>query len=638
MKDKYLILVKTLMDSSGWVTANNLASILDVSSRSVKNYISEINQLYQDPIISSREGYRIDLEKAGKILDENKDNLPQSSQDRVDFIINSLVKENDSVDAFDLCDELYISMSTLKNELKKVKRKVAKFDLKLINNNDQLSLEGIEKNKRKLMSSILYDESSVNFVNLKTVQSAFADIDIEYIKNVVMETFEEYHYFVNDYSLTNLVLHITIAIDRIKHNYTSFVSEGEKPMVKLHEFELAKNVVDRLEKHFDIEYNEGELYELTLLLISHANATDYNNVKEANLENLVGKECMTLVNELVNEVNSYYYINLSEPEFLTRFALHIRNLLVRSKYNYSSKNPLSNGIQQSCPLIYDAALNLAHSIEQRTGLYINDDEIAYIAFHIGSALETQQALHSKINAVLYCPNYYDMNKKLISTINTNFSSSILVKNVITDETEFENLSNYDLIISTIPISSVLPIPTITVSFLLNDKDIYAIRNKIDEIKIEKKKQMLKKHLHLLTWPDLFEKNSTLETQDETIHYMCSKLVKLDCVDESFEQEIRDRESMATTAFNSFAVPHALKMNANKTSMNIMISDKGIDWDGQLVNLVLMLAFNKNERYIFNEIFDTLTMILTDNDNIKRIITARDYEEFIELLVSFVREP
>jgi len=638
MKEKYLVLIRALMDSTGWITANKLAGILNVSSRSIKNYVLEINNTFDNPISSSRKGYRIDLEKASAILKDTKLTLPQTSQDRVDFIINILVKQGKRLNFFDLCDKLFISMSTLKNELRKVKQKASKFDLTLVNNNDYLTLEGAEKNKRKLMSSILYDESSVNFVNLKSVQDAFCDINIDYIKKVVMETFEEYHYFVNDYSLTNLVLHITIAIERIKNNYTSFVSEGEKPMIKLHEFELAKKVVTKLEKYFNVVYNEGELYELTLLLISHANNMDYNTVNEANLENLVGKDCMELVTALVNDVNAFYYINLSEPEFLTRFALHIRNLLVRSRYNYSSKNPLATGIQSSCPLIYDAAIGMTSIIKEKTGLTINEDEVAYIAFHIGSALETQKAISSKINAVLYCPNYYDMNKKLIHTINTNFSNSILIKNVITNETEFDNLSNYDLIISTIPISKVLPIPTITVSILLNDKDIYSIRNKIDEIKIEKKKHMLKKHLESLIYPELFEKNEKLKTREKTIDYMCEKLVKLDCVDELFQQEILAREQMASTAFHNFAIPHAIRMDAKKTSMNIIISEKGVQWDDKQVNLIMMLSFNKNERYIFNEIFDTLTMILTDADNVKRIVSAHDYEEFIELLVSFVREP
>lgn len=638
MKEKYYALIKFLMDSSGWVTAGNLSLALGISTRTVKSYISEINRIQENTILSSREGYKIDLEQASILLENQREELPQTSQDRVAFIINKLVKDEIPVDSFELCEELFISMSTLKNELKKVKRKIEKFDLQLINSNDFLSIQGMEKNKRKLVSSILYDESSVNFVNLKAVQNAFPNIDIEYIKNIVTSIFEEYHYFVNDYSLTNLVLHITIAIDRIQHNYSSFILEKETPTIKLHEYELAQKVAKNLEEHFGISYSDGETYELTLLLISHANTLDYNTMNTASLQNLIGKECLDLVTELVNDINTYYYINLSEPEFLTRFALHVRNLLVRSKNNYSSKNPLANGIQLSCPLIYDAAVYMTSTIEERMGLKINNDEVAYIAFHIGSALETQKAISSKINVVLYCPNYYDMNKKLVQTINNNFSSNILIKNVLTSENEFDTLSNYDLIISTIPISIVLPIPTITVSFLLNEKDIYSIRNKIDEIKIEKKKIAFKKNLEKLIRPELFEKNLTLLNATDTIHYMCNKLIHFGCVDEGFEQEILMRENMATTAFHSFAIPHAVKMNAKKTSMNILINNKGIDWNGKQVQLVIMLSFNKNERYIFVEIFDTLTMILTESENINKIIKAENYEEFIQLLVSFIKEP
>lgn len=90
---------------------------------------------------------------------------------------------------------------------------MAKYDLELIYQRDQISIKGLEKNKRKLLSTLLYNESNVNFVNLKSLQKSFVDIDIPYIKNTVLHIFEDYHYFINDYSLINLVLHITIAID-----------------------------------------------------------------------------------------------------------------------------------------------------------------------------------------------------------------------------------------------------------------------------------------------------------------------------------------------------------------------------------------------------------------------------------------
>ena len=76
---------------------------------------------------------------------------------------------------------------------------------------------------------------------------------------------------------------------------------------------------------------------MTLLIISRATTIDYKSINAANLEDFIGKECLNLVKELILDINSFYYIDLSEQEFLIRFALHIKNLLVRSKNNYFSK-------------------------------------------------------------------------------------------------------------------------------------------------------------------------------------------------------------------------------------------------------------------------------------------------------------
>ena len=114
-----------------------------------------------------------------------------------------------------------------------------------------------------------------------------------------------------------------------------------------------------MEDYFHITYSEAEIYELALLLISRATTIDYKRITTANLEDFIGKECFDLVEEMIQSVNAYYYIDMSEPEFLIRFAIHIRNLLQRSKNQQFSKNPLTEEIKTSCPLIYDVSVYLS---------------------------------------------------------------------------------------------------------------------------------------------------------------------------------------------------------------------------------------------------------------------------------------
>ena len=479
MKQKNKELLRALFDLQP-ANTNLLANHLNVSVRSIKNYVREINEEYPEAIHSSREGYRLDMELAKSILDETADHIPQTSEERVIYILNQLINhhQEEAIDIYDLCDELFISLSTIKNELQKV--------------------------KRKLLSTLLYNESNVNFVNLKSLQNSFLDIDIPYIKNTVLQIFEDYHYFINDYSLINLVLHITIAIDRIRKNNINTTSIDQQPAVHLHEYELAEKVAGRLEEHFHITYSKAEIYEMTLLIISRATTIDYKSINAANLEDFIGKECLNLVKELILDINSFYYIDLSEQEFLIRFALHIKNLLVRSKNNYFSKNPLADGIKTSCPLIYDVSVSLAATIKEKTGISINDDEIAYIAFHLGSALEAQKSLTEKITVALYCPSYYDMSLKVTDVIKRYYSDELLITNILTDESDFDKIKDTNLIITTIPVSVITSIPMIQISIFLNQKDRQLLNEKIETIRKLKKRSVFEGYLKELLLPDFFE--------------------------------------------------------------------------------------------------------------------------------------
>ena len=635
MKPKMIKLIRILSDYTEFVTASSLAANMDVSTRSIKSYIQEINSFYPDAIESSREGYRIDKQAARRILEESGTHIPQSSQERIVYIINSLIKSDTSVNTYDLCDEMYVSYSTIKNDLQAVKSRLRKYDLQLNNNHDNLTVSGLEKNKHRLLSSILYDESNVNFVNLETIQNIFPEIEIELIKDSLLEIFDRFHYFVNDYSLINLVLHITIAIDRIRNRNVNTEDIHDMPPISSHEYELARNIARKIEEDFQIEYNQAEVYELALLLISRATAIDYQSITVSNLGDFITPECLALVKELISDVNSFYYIDLTEPEFLIRFALHIRNLLQRSKNNYFSRNPLTEEIKTSCPLIYDVSVCLSSIIKERTGISINDDEIAYIAFHLGSTLEAQKNLSEKVTAALYCPSYYDTNVKLTDTINRHFSSELLITNIFTEERELEKAGKSDLVLSTVPLNSVIQLPLLQISPFFTEKDVQSLRRQLTEIKTNKRRKQFREYLEYLIVPEFFERRDDLTDYDQVVRHMVGKMVSMGYVDEDFEQDIRAREQLSATAFQDFAIPHAMKMRAHKTGINVLISDTPVRWGDKQVRIVLMLCFNRDERFIFNEIFEPLTMVLSSRENVKRLVTAGDYQEFIGMLAGFM---
>lgn len=621
------------------ITASVLSNQLNISVRTVKNYIYQINDEYPHTISSSHQGYNIDKDLAYDVLrdllDEKKD-IPQTSKERIVYLLNILLKshQDDEFNVYDISEELYVSVSTIRNELKQVKRKLSKYDLELKSKGDFFQIEGLEKNKRKMLSAILYEESDIHFINLDTLQQSFENINIDLIKSIILQIFQEYHYFINDYSLSNLVLHLALSIERIRDE-NHYVQTTQILNQDILEYKLAQEISTQLEKYFQVSFSDAEIYEMTLLIASRASSFNFETMTEANLEQFVGKECLELVHGLIEDIKALYLIDLSNPEFLIRFTLHIHNLLIRSRNNYLCKNPLTKEIKTSYPLIYDMSVTITKTIIEKTNIIMNDDEIAFIAFHIGSILETQKNLASKLPVAIFCPKYYDLSLKLVESLKQYFSNDIVISHVYTNEKDLKTIQNIELIITTVPLNVVLEIPIFEINMFLSNQNRHKLNEKIKEINRNKQKKELREYLTQLIIPELFERKDDIKNKEECIQYMVNKFVKHQYVNTSFYEEVLKREQLSSTAFGNFAIPHSMKMNAYKTGINVIINKKAIAWDKNSVSLVLMMCFNKNERYIFNKIYDIITTILSESDNVKKIASSQSYNEFIDNLVDLI---
>lgn len=632
-------LLHYLQEQNDWTTSSKLSLELNVSKRSIKNYISEIKRTDPNLILSSRDGYKINKTKISSFKESINTEIhstPQNPQERIEYIIIKLINNTEAfTDIYELSLDMYISESTLKSDLRKVKRKCHEFNLELLMNGDNISIQGSEKNKRKIINSIIYSKLNKNLMNIDTIQNAFSDYDVKEIEKILITVFREYHYFINDYSLANLLLHITITIDRIKNNYVSeYIEKNNQIILKEHEYKIANVIAKELETAFNIHYNENEIYELAILIISNATNLDYKKVNKLNIDKLAGEECINLVHELIENINSYYHINLNDTEFFIRFALHIKNLLIRSKSNYYSKNPLKDSIKTAYPLIYDHAVNISYKIKSYTGSDITEDEIAYIALHIGSALVNEKNMHTKITCAILFPQYYDLNIQTAQKISAEFSESLIIKNIVTREQDLQNI-NVDFIISTINIIKFTNISSIIITPLLTEKDKHLILKEIDDIKHKKKRDQFLKYLNNIFNESLFLKNKDFKDENEAIDFMCDKMVQSGYISADFKKEVHEREKMSSTAFNRIAIPHSMHMDAIKTGMFAIINENSMTWGKQQVNIIFLLTVNKNERNVFYDVFDSLTNILSDDNNLKKILESSSFDSFINIIAECI---
>lgn len=621
------------------ITAAALAQELKVSDRSIRNYIAQICTEYPDAVHSDRHGYHLNKPELFSAGYEYQD-IPQSMEERTVFLLNLLIStdENVPLNIFDISEEIYVSASTVRNDLKKIRALVSPYDLKLVLHGDSFYLQGTEKKRRQLISSLVEKESRIGFINLTFLQQYYRDIDVFFIKDTILSIFNSHEYFINDYSLNSLITHVLIAIDRIKKGNIFNACAQNIPQTDFKEYVLAQEISHTLSEHFQLTYNGNEIYDLALLIKSRTSAFDYQKIEYTDIENFVGERCCKLVNFLIKEIHARYAIHLEQPEFFVRFALHIHNLLIRAENHSFTKNPLVDEIKKTYPLIFDISVTTASLIRQETGILLNTDEIAYLAFHLGSAVELQEKFLTAVNAVLYCPRYYDMGIKLAANIEKALNGQILITNIITNEEDLLKISQIDLILSTISIFENIysAAEVITIHMLsLTEKDIAALKSFTEDFHQKKAQKNFYDLLCGITCSELFDSSGSFCTKTECLDYMCNVLFEKGYVNHDFHVGILEREALSSTALGNFAIPHALKMNADKTGIYIMILRKPLLWDEHEVSIILMMCFNQNDRKIFNEIFDKIAAIFIVPAKVDQLLTCKTYNEFIAMMAQLL---
>ena len=623
MDQKYVKLISCLSDGQSVMTASFLAEKMGISSRSVKTYVKNINAEHPDLILSGPDGYSINKKVLDDLVFENNE-IPQDQDERIRYIINYLLSlENDeTVDIDELADSIYVSAVTIRRDLKIAKELCAHYHTDLKTANDSISLHGKEKDKRALINAIYTKEFEQGDFDLQKMQEVFPDYDLTLIKSITIEKCKQFNYLINGYTIDQIVLDIVIGIDRIRHSFISDKS-SESTIRNIHELDLARAITSEFEKIYDIRYSEEEIQAFAIILFTHLLKIDYQSITNEELRHIIGDDVYQLAVEIIEETDDYFIKNQNE-EFFTRFALHLKNLLLRARSNYINQNTLTETIKSSCPLLFDCAVNISKKIYEKTGYQINDDEIAYICIHIASLLETSN--DSKLSCGIVMPRYYNFSDEIRNKIQNRFSSEASIK--VIPEEDYKRFNSLDLIITTDPNLLVDPSRKVVFTGILRDSDLDLIDLKIREIKKKKKIEMIVNHMMAVTSEKFFYKNPAYKDKNSFITALANDLLDRGIVGYDYLDDVFYRESISSTAFGPIAVPHSLTMNANQTMISVALFDKPVDWGGKKVSIILMFAIHPDDKKLFHYIFDNLISLLLDEENIRLLKSCDSYTEFI----------
>ena len=585
MNTRALSIIKILLNSVEPVSSLALSQEIGCSTKTIQNEIKEVNkELKNCEIVSIRGiGYKIE----GNLDDIDIKNSDLYDYDRVEYIIKKIINisstDKDTIKLEDLADSMYVSLSTVKNDLKEVKKILNEYNLKISSKHKQgICIEASEEDIIKFIinySNKVDNSLSIkDFLNNNIIENLFS------IKKILLDTLSYENMILTDNEFKNIVNYISIYLSRNNTNQSDFIKE------------YIKKYKSKKEKPI----SEDEQ-----LLIRKA------------------------IKEFCRDLNIATSINLSHDKIFEECLFnHISNLYKRADLGINQYEITAGEIKLKYPFAFELGKIAKKTIEKNLNMEISEDEVENIALHIGGALERIDKRDEKkvYKTIIVCTSGVGTSMLIKSKLENIFKGKLEIIKVIPSYLiDYVNVLDIDFVISTVEVN-LENVNVIKVSPMLTDKEI-----KLIEKYIETENVYIDLDIQNLFSSELFFKDIKAETRSQVIDIMSKKLVEKGYIDDTMRQSYFERETIATTEIgNMVAIPHGAKGEVYENKVAIGILKEPISWEVGKVRLVIMLALDKEKILDYEEVFSKIYKRVDSIAKVISICENKSYEKFIKL--------
>jgi lichenan operon transcriptional antiterminator len=313
----------------------------------------------------------------------------------------------------------------------------------------------------------------------------------------------------------------------------------------------------------------------------------------------------------------------------------VRNLVTRSRAGASTRNPLARSIKTSYPLTYELAVYVSSELQREFDIVISDDEIAFIALHIGSHLEGHARPADEVTATVVVPGYHDLGEILRQRVEAAVGADLHIVEVLT-RTDLPVPGGTDLVVTTLPVPAGQP-GVVQVSPFPTPADLDAVRAAVSRVRRHRRRSRIADELLNYFDERLFFRDVAGTDEASVIEMLGRRMIELGHIDRQYLDGALERESLSSTAFTeTLAVPHAMAMTARRTAIAVAVNDVAIPWGEGRVNVVALVAFSAEGRAAFQTVFEQFVEVFSDPADVHRLLhDSRDFGSFIEQLVLLI---
>lgn len=625
LKRKELLLRKMLnfIVTNKVTNYQELCDNFNLSRKTISNYLNDLDKILTEhnATLVRRQNYGIyvegDLTKLEVLSSQMDDEMYNNSkEERHLLLLITLLSKNDYVTIQDLADQIYVSRSTLENDLRRIRLFLKNYNIAISTGRNGIKMNASDKSRRLLIKKITQDyfggkifiNDSRNILSLDErwethMQNLF---DKDLLSNI-LETLNNFLEICNgnysDYEIQALAIHLIVTVDNLNRLNNEPSKTGNVNFLVQDTIKL----VNIIEKKFNVSLSIDQKQSINMHILA-AQKKDDDVLEDNSVE----------IGEIKRFLKAVLRDDLQNEEFLTGLSIHLYSAIKRSYAGINVYNPYTDEVKKTFLAAYEEAVLLKEKIKEVFHVYLNDDECSFIALHYQSLFESSQYRDSRIKAIIICNYGIGSSRLLEQRINKYFASEIKILDVVSyNDFNLKNI-NADLLISTVPIE-VEDIKCIVVSPVLMNAEMQVLKNTIYEMQ-EDFSIGARYVFQLLDSNLIFVENET-SNKNEVIKKIGEELATNGYADIDIVESAINREKISTTAFENVALPHGDMKYIKQSKIVILVNKKGIQWGNDIVNVVMFMALNKQVSQYISEVYQFITNVIDDNIVMKKLINC-----------------
>lgn len=586
-----------LVKQTSYQTTKELAQQFNVSERTLQSDLNTIEEF----IVTQDFKMRLERKKGTGILlagttfekDLFKKQLNQllhgktfDDQKSEELLIFHLLMAKEGQSLEELAEKLFISRKEVKRLLVEVAPYFSFHQLTLVSKPKiGTFIEGAERKKRELLAQNL---KAIQKVDPQTVmlKDFFSKKILSSIQAILREALAKEK--INYHSeLSSIDIHVYFMLERMWQGETVILSEEEHQVVAdTLAQKLSSQILARLADAYPIVFSTNEIDYLALRLSTLlAKEKGTNRLKE---------ETQILTEHLIQQVGQMMGSDFSDDHILRQnLQAHLSSTYFRVNYGFSIANPLTKEILGTYTHLFLVIQMALEAFFEQEAFYLPQEEIAYLTVHFQAAFERKQKREvQQFTALLVTQYTRSMATFLEARLNREIPELIVAEIIQTKETFLASEPEVDFILSTVPLPEAKQ-PVIPISPMITEENIGQIKTyMLGHQPIKRKKYF---DFPRFTSPFLVYPQLAFSDMYELLAFLSHPLVENAYATKDFTRSLIERERRSSTRVAPLiALPHGNPNLVLASTISIATLKEPIDWHGEKVQLVLLLAIHKEE--------------------------------------------